>query len=292
MENIGISLIGQTLNLAPADKKLYALRDTISCVDNIPLIASSIMSKKIAAGANKIVLEVTVGSGAFMKTLDKAKELANMMIRIGNLAGRETVCVLTNMDEPIGYSIGNTLEVIEAIESLKGNMENDVRDIVLELGSQMIKLSGNGDDIEVNKKNILENINNGKAYDKFTQLVNNQGGDIDFLQNTEKLKLAKYKIPVFSEKEGYVHSINVEKLGNISCYLGAGRLKKEDEIDNQVGIIVKKKVGDKINLNEDFAYIYANDLNIGNKAVEEIKECYNITNERTEKLKSILGIIK
>lgn len=292
VENIGISLIGQTLNLAPADKKLYALRDTISCVDNIPLIASSIMSKKIAAGANKIVLEVTVGSGAFMKTLDKAKELANMMIKIGNLAGRETVCVLTNMDEPIGYSIGNTLEVIEAIESLKGNMEDDVRDIVLELGSQMIKLSGNGDDIDVNKKNILENINNGKAYDKFIQLVNNQGGDIEFLQNTEKLKLAKYKIPVFSEKEGYVHSINVEKLGNISCYLGAGRLKKEDEIDKQVGIIVKKKVGDKINLNEHFAYIYANDLNIGNKAVEEIKECYNITNERTEKLKSILGIIK
>lgn len=291
MENIGISLIGQTLNLAPADKKLYALRDTISCVDNISLIASSIMSKKIASGANKIVLEVTVGSGAFMKTLDKAKELANLMIRIGNLAGRETVCVLTNMDEPIGYSIGNTLEVIEAIESLKGNMEDDVRDIVLELGSQMMKLSGKGEDIESNKNNILENINNGKAYNKFIELIKNQGGDIKFVQNTEKLKLAKYKIPVFSEKEGYVHNINVEKLGNISCHLGAGRLKKEDKIDNQVGIIIKKKVGDKIDINDELAYIYANDLNIGNKATEEIKECYNITNEKAEKLKSILGII-
>lgn len=291
MENIGISLIGQTLNLAPADKKLYALRDTISCVDNIPLIASSIMSKKIASGANKIVLEVTVGSGAFMKTLDKAKELANMMIRIGKLAGRETVCVLTNMDEPIGYSIGNTLEVIEAIQSLKGNMEDDVRDIVLELGSQMMKLSGKGEDIESNKNNILENINNGKAYNKFIELIKNQGGDIKFVQNTENLKLAKYKIPVFSEKEGYVHNINVEKLGNISCYLGAGRLKKEDKIDNQVGIIIKKKVGDKIDINDELAYIYANDLNIGNKATEEIKECYNITNEKAEKLKSILGII-
>lgn len=238
------------------------------------------------------MLEVTVGSGAFMKTLDKAKELANMMIRIGKLAERETVCVLTNMDEPIGYSIGNTLEVIEAIKSLKGYMQDDVRDIVLELGSQMIKLAGKGDDIEINKKNILENINNGKAYNKFIELVSNQGGNIDFVQNTEKLKLTKYKMPVFSDKEGYVKSIDVEKLGKISCDLGAGRLKKEDKIDSQVGIIVKKKVGDKINLNEELAYVYANNLSLGNKAVEEIKKCYNITNEKTEKLKSILGIIK
>ena len=292
VENIGISLSCATLNLAPADKKIYELRDTISCVDNIPLIASSIMSKKIAAGANKIVLEVTVGSGAFMKTLERAKELANMMIRIGNLAGKETICVLTNMNEPIGYSIGNTLEVIEVVEALKGNMEDDVRDIVLELGSQMIKLSGNGEDIKINKKKILQNINNGKAYNKFIELVSNQGGDIQFIQNTEKLKLAKYKIPVCSEREGYVNSINVEKLGKISCYLGAGRLKKEDKIDNEVGIIVKKKIGDKINLNENFAYVYANNLNLGNKAVEQVKECYNITKEKTEKLKCILGIIK
>lgn len=292
VENIGISLSCATLNLAPADKKIYALRDTISCVDNIPLIASSIMSKKIAAGANKIVLEVTVGSGAFMKTLERAKELANMMIRIGNLAGKETICVLTNMNEPIGYSIGNTLEVIEVVEALKGNMEDDVRDIVLELGSQMIKVFGNGEDIKINKKKILQNINNGKAYNKFIELVSNQGGDIQFIQNTEKLKLAKYKIPVCSEREGYVNSINVEKLGKISCYLGAGRLKKEDKIDNEVGIIVKKKIGDKINLNENFAYVYANNLNLGNKAVEQVKECYNITKEKTEKLKCILGIIK
>ena len=150
VENIGISLIGQTLNLAPADKKLYALRDTIACVDNIPLIASSIMSKKIASGANKIVLEVTVGSGAFMKTIEKAEELAKMMIRIGKLANKETVCILTNMNEPIGHSIGNTLEVIEAIEALNGNMDEDVKDVVLELGAYMIKLAGKGNNIEIN----------------------------------------------------------------------------------------------------------------------------------------------
>lgn len=291
VENIGISLIGQTLNLAPADKKLYALRDTIACVDNIPLIASSIMSKKIASGANKLVLEVTVGSGAFMKTIDKAKELADMMIRIGNLAGKETVCILTNMNEPIGYSVGNTLEVIEAVEALKGNMSEDVRNIVLELGSYMIKLAGKGENIEDNKKKMLENIKNGKAYNKFIELVENQGGDISYLENTKKFKLAKYKIPVTIKKSGYVKSINVEKLGNISCFLGAGRLKKEDEIDYQVGIIIKKKVGDKIEKNENLAFVYANDLVKGSQAVEKIKECYQIVDESVQKLESILGII-
>lgn len=292
VKNIGISLIGQTLNLAPADKKLYALRDTISCVDNIPLIASSIMSKKIAAGANKIVLEVTCGNGAFMKTEEKARELADMMIRIGKLAGKETVCILTNMDEPIGYSIGNTLEVIEAIKALKGEMEKDVRDIVLELGSYMLKLAGKGDDIEQNKKNMLENIENGKAYNKFIELIQNQGGDIEYIENTDKFRCAKYKIQVTSEKEGYVQKIQVENLGKISCFLGAGRIKKEDKIDHEVGIVINKKVGDYINKDEIIAYVYANDLKLGNKATEKIKDCFEITNNRVEKLKSILGIVK
>lgn len=292
VKNIGISLIGQTLNLAPADKKLYALRDTISCVDNIPLIASSIMSKKIAAGANKIVLEVTCGNGAFMKTEEKARELADMMIRIGKLAGKETVCILTNMDEPIGCSIGNTLEVIEAIKALKGEMEEDVRDIVLELGSYMLKLAGKGDDIEQNKKNMLENIENGKAYNKFIELIQNQGGDIEYIENTDKFRCAKYKIQVTSEKEGYVQKIQVENLGKISCFLGAGRIKKEDKIDYEVGIVINKKVGDYINKDEIIAYVYANDLKLGNKATEKIKDCFEITNNRVEKLKSILGIVK
>lgn len=292
VKNIGISLIGQTLNLAPADKKLYALRDTISCVDNIPLIASSIMSKKIAAGANKIVLEVTCGNGAFMKTEEKARELADMMIRIGKLAGKETVCILTNMDEPIGYSIGNTLEVIEAIKALKGEMEEDVRDIVLELGSYMLKLAGKGDDIEQNKKNMLENIENGKGYNKFIELIQNQGGDIEYIENTDKFRCAKYKIQVTSEKEGYVQKIQVENLGKISCFLGAGRIKKEDKIDHEVGIVINKKVGDYINKDEIIAYVYANDLKLGNKATEKIKDCFEITNNRVEKLKSILGIVK
>ena len=292
VKNIGISLIGQTLNLAPADKKLYSLRDTIACVDNIPLIASSIMSKKIAAGANKIVLEVTCGNGAFMKTKEDALKLAEMMIRIGKLADKETICVLTNMDEPIGYSIGNNLEVIEAIEALKGNMEEDVKKVVLELGSYMIYLSGLGDDIEDNKRKMIENIKNGKALQKFKQLVQNQGGDISYIEDTSKFKKARYHINVKAKEEGYVQKIEVEKLGNISCMLGAGRIKKEDEINDKVGLIINKKVGDFVKKQEVIAQIHADDINLGNDAVEMINSCYIISNGKKDKLESILGIVK
>ena len=177
VKKVGISMISQTLNLAPADKKIYSLRDSISCVESIPLIASSIMSKKIASGAQKIVLDVTCGSGAFMQSLEKAQELAKEMITIGKLADKETICILTNMDEPLGYAVGNSLEVIEAIQFLKGDMPEDVKEVVLELGAYMIKLAGKGENIEQNKSRLLENIKNKKAYEKFIQLVENQGGD-------------------------------------------------------------------------------------------------------------------
>ena len=193
VKDIGISLITQTLNLAPADKKIYALRDTIACTESIPLIASSIMSKKIASGANKIVLDVTCGYGAFMKDIKSAKELSNTMIKIGNLAKRETVCVITNMNEPLGFAIGNSLEIIEAIEFLKGNMPEDLKEVVLELGAYMIKLAGKGENIEANKVILLENIQNGKAYNKFIELVQKQGGNIEYIKDITKFEQAKVK---------------------------------------------------------------------------------------------------
>ena len=174
VKNIGIALIGQTENIAPADKKLYALRDAISCVGNSGLIASSVMSKKIASGANKIILEVTVGSGAFMKKIEDAIELSNMMKDIGSLSNRETICILTNMDEPVGHSIGNSIEIIEAVECLKGNIPEDIKEIIEVIGSYIIKLARYGDNIEENKKMIIENIENGKAYEKFLELVSSQ----------------------------------------------------------------------------------------------------------------------
>ena len=262
VKNIGISLMGQTLNLAPADKKIYALRDTISCVESIPLIASSIMSKKIAAGAEKIVLEVTVGSGAFMKNIEDATKLSETMIGIGNLADKETICILTNMNQPIGYSIGNSLEVIEAVEALNGNMQDDVKDIILSLGSYMMKLAGKGDDIEQNKKMIMENINNKKALNKFKELIKNQGGDVSYIEDTSKFEKAKYIIPIKSEKIGYIKSMDNEKIGYISSSLGAGRLKKEDKINDKVGIIINKKIGDKVNVGDVLGFIHSDDIEV------------------------------
>lgn len=292
VKNIGISLMGQTLNLAPADKKIYALRDTISCVESIPLIASSIMSKKIAAGAEKIVLEVTVGSGAFMKNIEDATKLSETMIGIGNLADKETICILTNMNQPIGYSIGNSLEVIEAVEALNGNMQDDVKDIILSLGSYMMKLAGKGDDIEQNKKMIMENINNKKALNKFKELIKNQGGDVSYIEDTSKFEKAKYIIPIKSEKIGYIKSMDNEKIGYISSSLGAGRLKKEDKINDKVGIIINKKIGDKVNFGDVLGFIHSDDIEVGNNAVKEMQNCYEFSDEYVEKQKHILGIIK
>ena len=193
VENIGISMISQTLNLAPADKKIYALRDSISCVESIPLIASSIMSKKIASGAQKIVIDVTVGSGAFMKNLEDAEKLAKEMIEIGKLANRETVCVLTNMDEPLGYNVGNLLEVKEAILALKGKMKEDVKAVVLELGAYMLKLSNIEQDIDKAKEKLIENLENDKAYKKFIELVKNQGGDVGLVERLDRMDAAYQK---------------------------------------------------------------------------------------------------
>lgn len=282
VKKIGISLIGQTMNLAPADKKIYALRDATSTTESIPLIASSIMSKKIAAGANKIVLDVTYGSGAFMKTKEKAQELADEMIEIGKLAGRETVAILTPMEEPLGKNIGNTLEVIEAIEALKGNIQNDVKEVVLELGASMLKLAGKGNDLEENKKKMLENIQNGKALAKFKELVQNQDGVISYIEDTNKFEKAQYILPVSLDKrmeettkqEVTVKRLKAEEIGKLSVYLGGGRIQKEDKIDPTVGIVLNKKVGDKVKKGEIVAYIHANNKEKGEEAVRRLKEIY------------------
>lgn len=279
VKKIGISMIGQTMNLAPADKKIYALRDTISCVENIPLIASSIMSKKIASGANKIVIDVTVGKGAFMKTREDAQKLAEQMIRIGNLAGREVRCVLTPMDEPLGYAVGNSLEVIEAINFLKGDMPKDLKEVVLEIGANMLQLAGKGDCIEENKLKMLETIKNGSAYNKLVEMVKNQGGDISYLEDTTKFEKSKYISAVVTEKTGRVQEINAEKIGKLACYLGAGRVKKEDEIDANVGIILNKKVGDEVLEGDFLAYICANDEIKLREAENKLLEIYKIKND-------------
>ena len=291
VKSIGISLITQTLNLAPADKKIYALRDTIACTESIPLIASSIMSKKIASGANKIVLDVTCGFGAFMKNIEDARELSKTMIEIGNLANRETVCVITNMNEPLGFAVGNSLEIIEAIEFLQGKMPEDLKQVVLELGAYMIKLAGKGSNIEENKKMLLENIQNGKAYNKFIELVQNQGGDIEYVKDVTKFEKARIIQEVISTTEGYVQEINAEEIGKLSCELGAGRKTKKDKIDLQVGIILNKKLGDFVNKGDKLATIYANDMKKAKDTENELLRIYRIGKEKIEE-NTIIDIIE
>ena len=292
VENIGISMISQTLNLAPADKKLYSLRDSISCVESIPLIASSIMSKKIASGADKIVIDVTVGSGAFMKNIKSAEKLAKEMITIGKLANRETVCIITNMEEPLGHNIGNSLEVKEAIEALNGKIQEDVKKVVLELGSYMLVLAKKVKELDKAKKILEENLQNGKAYKKFLELVKAQGGDITYIEDLENLEEAKYIEPIYSEKSGYIYSIDAKKIGKLACMLGAGRLKKDDEIDKSVGIELTKKIGDIVSKDEVIAYLHLNNLEQIDFAKEEIKEIIKIRKEKQEKLKTIIKVIK
>ena len=277
VHKIGISMIGQTMNLAPADKKIYALRDTISCVENIPLIASSIMSKKIAAGANKIVLEVTYGKGAFMKTLNDAKMLAEKMEKLGEYADLEVKSIFTPMDEPIGYAVGNTLEMVEAIKFLKGeDMPEDLKGIVLEIGSYMIKLADLGDDIEENKENMMKQIKNGLAYKKFKQMVKNQGGDISYLENTNKFKKAKYILEVKSSRDGIVKDINAEDIGKVAGFLGAGRIKKDAQIDMSAGIILNKKVHDFVQEDDCLCEVHCNNKEKGLEAIKMLEKIFKI----------------
>ncbi|MDR2833537.1 MAG: pyrimidine-nucleoside phosphorylase [Streptococcaceae bacterium] len=258
VNDLKVAVIGQTGELAPADGKLYALRDVTATVNSIPLIASSIMSKKIAAGADAIVLDVTVGEGAFMKTPEEATRLAQTMVNIGNLAGRQTKAVISDMSEPLGLAIGNSLEIVEAIDALKGNGPADLMELVYVLGGQMIILAGVASSMEEAKVILEAKINDGSALEKFREMVINQGGDVSYIDQPEKLLTAKYKTQVLAKQAGYVSQIVADKIGIAAMLLGAGRATKEDTIDPAVGIILKKKVGDKIEIGESLAEIHAN----------------------------------
>lgn len=262
-----VAVIGQTADLAPADKKLYALRDVTATVDSIPLIASSIMSKKIAAGADAIVLDVTTGAGAFMKKEEDAIRLAETMVRIGNHVGRKTMAVISDMSQPLGYAIGNALEVKEAIDTLKGEGPDDLTELVLALGSQMVVLAGKATTLEEARKMLKEAIANGAGLEKFKKFVANQGGDPSVIDHPEKLPQAKYAIDLPAKTSGYVSKMVADQIGVAAMMLGAGRATKEDKIDFAVGIVLRKKGGDRVEAGEPLATIYAN-----REAVEEVKE--------------------
>ncbi|HDR4552960.1 pyrimidine-nucleoside phosphorylase [Bacillus thuringiensis] len=257
-----VAVIGQTGNLTPADKKIYALRDVTGTVNSIPLIASSIMSKKIAAGADAIVLDVKTGAGAFMKTEEDAKELAHAMVRIGNNVGRQTMAVISDMSQPLGFAIGNALEVKEAIDTLKGEGPEDLTELVLVLGSQMVVLAKKANTLEEAREMLIEVMKNGKATAKFKEFLSNQGGDSSIVDNSEKMPQAKYVIDVPAKTSGVISNIVADEIGIAAMLLGAGRATKEDEIDLAVGLMLRKKVGDAVKEGEPFVTIYANRENV------------------------------
>lgn len=257
-----LAVIGQTGNLTPADKKLYALRDVTGTVNSIPLIASSIMSKKIAAGADAIVLDVKTGAGAFMKTDEDAEMLAHAMVKIGNNVGRNTMAIISDMSQPLGFAIGNALEVQEAIETLRGEGPEDLTELCLTLGSQMVVLAGKADSLEDAREKLQEVIDNGKALEKFKVFLANQGGDASVVDDVSKLPQAEFKIEVPAKQSGVVSKIVADEIGVASMLLGAGRATKEDVIDLAVGLMLRKKVGDKVEEGESLVTIYANRDNV------------------------------
>lgn len=253
-----VAVIGQSGNLAPADKKLYALRDVTATVDSIPLIASSIMSKKIAAGADAIVLDVTTGDGAFMKNIEDAKRLASTMVQIGKLANRQTMAVISDMSQPLGEAIGNSLEVVEAIETLQGKGPKDLEEMCYVLGSQMVVLAKKADTLEQAREMLEEALHSGKAFAKFKEMVANQGGDVSVIDYPEKLLTAKYEIELPAKQSGVITKLVANELGIAAMMLGAGRKTKEDTIDFAVGLKLRKKVGEAIQEGESVLTIYAN----------------------------------
>ncbi|MCB7069170.1 pyrimidine-nucleoside phosphorylase [Caldifermentibacillus hisashii] len=261
-----IAVVGQSGNLTPADKKLYALRDVTGTVNSIPLIASSIMSKKIAAGADCIVLDVKVGSGAFMKNVADAKELAETMVEIGNSVGRKTMAVISDMDQPLGFAIGNALEVKEAIATLKGTGPQDLTELCLTLGSQMVYLAKKAESVDEARQMLISAIQSGKALEKMKSFITSQGGDATCIDDPEKLPQAKYKIELPAKASGWIEKMMADKIGLAAMQLGAGRETKESKIDLAVGIVLNKKVGDPIEQGESILTIYSNSENI-----EEVK---------------------
>lgn len=291
VNNIGLCIVGQTGELAPADKKLYALRDVTATVESIPLIASSIMSKKLAAGSKGIVLDVKTGSGAFMKTFEESENLAKEMVSIGKSAGRSVTAVITNMDIPLGNSVGNSLEVIEAIKTLKGEGESDLTDVCLTLAAQMLCMV-TGENEKACYAMAKGAIGDGSALNKLCEMISAQGGNAGVVDDFSLFKQPKHTVEISSEREGYIEHTDAEKIGLASVILGAGREKKGDPIDSSTGIVLKKKTGDRVEKGDTLAIFYTDDESKIEEAKREFFEAFTFGNKKPPAQKLIYRIIK
>lgn len=287
----GIVLTGQSLDLAPADGKLYALRDVTGTVQSIPLIASSVMSKKIASGADAIALDVKVGRGAFMRNLDEANELAEVMVAIGKLSGRRVIAVLSQMDQPLGVAVGNALEMKEAIEMLNGSGPDDFHVHCIDLSAYMLILGKKAADLESGRKMAQEAIDNGSALEKFKELIQSQHGDVSVIDQPELLPSAKLVIPITADSTGWVKVVDAQAVGESSVEIGAGRAKKGDIIDQAVGIMVRVKVGDKINAGQTLFDVHVNDRKAFETVFQKLKTSVEISEEPVEPPPYFWGVI-
>lgn len=292
VNNIGIAIMGQTADIAPADKRLYALRDVTATVDNMSLIASSIMSKKLAAGANTIVLDVKTGSGAFMKTQEDSFALAEEMVKIGNNAGRRTYAIISDMDEPLGYAVGNALEVKEAIDTLKGKGPKDFTELCMKLGSYMLIAGGKAEEQQEAEAMLKKVIEDGSAYEKMAEFIEAQGGKREAVYNTDLLPKASIVEEIISKKEGYISHIQCDEIGICSLILGGGRETMESKIDLSVGLILHKKVGDYVKVGESLAQIHANDKDKLEAAKKRFLTAYEFSNEALPEKILIKGIVE
>ena len=292
VNDFGIAIAGQTADLDPADKKMYALRDVTGTVPSIPLIVSSIMSKKLAAGADVIVLDVKSGSGSFMKTEDDAMELAENLTAVGKMAGKKTVAVITDMDEPLGNAIGNALEVKEAIEVLRGDKKGELLELCLTLGACILTEAGIAENDDEARKMLIRGIEDGSALNKLAQLVEGQGGDKNAVYNTGLLPSAPVRYEAICKQTGYVKHISADEVGLVSMHLGGGRVTKESEIDLSVGLILNKKVGDRVEAGESLGTIHATSMEKAEQAAELLRGCYTIVPDPVEKPAFIKGIVR
>jgi pyrimidine-nucleoside phosphorylase len=291
LDEVGYVMSGQTDTLAPADRKLYALRDVTGTVENLSLITASILSKKIAEGADSIVMDVKSGSGAFMKTVDESRALSHSLARTAEKMGKKLTCIISNMDQPLGRAVGNNLEVIESVECLHGRGPDDVVGLVTLLGAHMLIHAGSVDSVEAGQQKIREKLLNGEAFERFVHSVRRQGGAVEFVENTGKFEAAGSDVSVTSKQDGYVCSIQTEDIGNASVCIGAGRCTKDDDIDPSAGITVHKKIGDPVSIGEELATLHFNNQDGLQRAISLVQNAYEIGRESPGSFKLVHEVV-
>lgn len=292
IKDTGVCIMNQGLSFAPAEGKMYKLRNAIACENSLPIIAASLMSLKLATGSNKIVFDITCGRGTYISNREEAKRLSRLLVRLGKSLGKDVACVITNMNQPLGYSIGHNLEMKETINALKGIISEDLGNVVEALGSIMISLATENKDLDANAKMIKETIKSGAAFNKFKEMVAAQGGNTEYIDNPELFKSSKFIMPVLSTETGTIEAIDADMVGSIAYYLGAGRMKDEGSINRTAGITLNKKIGDTVTVGETLAYIHTDEDEKINGTTQNLKDAFTITNKKINFKSRVLEIVK